>query len=346
MFASAWAVELDGSPGPVLRECLEAAIAAPSIHNTQPWRFRLSDGVIEVFADPRRRLSTIDPRGREMLISVGAALLNLRIAILAHGRQALTRLLPSAAEPELVARITLGPPRPRSETVRRLALAIRRRHTNRRPFADIPVPGAVLAELAQAARAEGAVVSIADAADRDAVLSLVRTAEHHWFSRPDYWTELARWTMSTNGRNDGVPPEAFGPWSAAEAVPLRDFGLLQHVRRRQVERFEPSPTIVTLSTAGDFPAAWVRAGQALERVLLTATVRGLSTTPLSQPLEIAELRDLLADAAGRLVPQALLRLGYGPQCPPSPRRPLADVLLNPFVYAGTGHMYVGSGHMR
>lgn len=326
MTATAWSVALNGSPGPALRECLEAAIAAPSIHNTQPWRFRLDDGVVEVLADHGRRLDTVDPRGRELLISVGAALLNLRVAILAHGRQALTQLFPLDGQPELVARVVLGPPLHRSETVRQLARAIPRRHTNRRPFTDVTVPEQVLAELQAAARAEGAGLTVAEAADREAVLGLIRTAEHRWLSRPSYWSELAEWTLATIGRTDGVPPEAFGPWSAAEAVPLRDFGLLQPVRRRRVMPFEQSPTIAVLYARGDSPAAWVRSGQALERVWLTATVRGLSTTPMTQPLEVPELRALFADPARGLFPQAVLRLGYGPACPPSPRRPLEEVL--------------------
>jgi nitroreductase len=310
-----------------LRECLEAAIAAPSIHNTQPWRFRLRNGVVDVLIDRRRRLATVDPYARELHLSVGAALLNLRVAILAHGRQPLTWLFPRAAAPDLVARVVLGPGLHASDTVRQLARAIPRRHTNRRPFADVPVARPVLAELRDAARAEGGLLTIADPVQRDAVLSLVRAAEHRWFARPDYWTELAAWTLAATGRTDGVPPEAFGPWSAAESVPLRDFGLLQPVRRRRVAQFEQAPTIAVLSAPGDSPTAWVRAGQALERVLLTATVRGLANTPLTQPLEIPELRDLLADPSSGQSPHAILRLGYGPACPPSPRRPLNDVLI-------------------
>lgn len=325
MLATAWSVAPDGSPGPALRECLEAVIAAPSIRNTQPWLFRLGEGTVEVLADLRRHLPTIDPRGRELHISIGAALLNLRVAVLAHGRQPATHLFPSAAEPQLVARVVLGPPRYRRDTVRRLARAIPRRHTNRRPFTDVAIPPGVLTELRDAAHAEDGTLTIADDVHRDAVLGLVRTAEHRWFSRPDYWAELAEWTLADVGRTDGVPPEAFGPWSAAEAVPLRDFGLIQTARRR-VTRFEESPVIAVLHTAGDSPAAWVRAGQALERVLLTATVRGLSSTPMTQPLEIPELRRLLTDDTGGLAPQAVLRLGYGPACAPSPRRALDEML--------------------
>lgn len=325
--AGMWSVALNGWPGPALRDCLRAAAAAPSIHNTQPWLFRVDGAAIDVLADRHRRLDVVDPQGRELLISVGAALLNLRVAILAHGRLPLTRLFPDQRQPGLVARVTIGPPQHVTDTVRTLAHAIPRRHTSRRPFSEILVPDRVLGELADAAAVEGGKLTIADPTGRDAILSIVRTAERRWFSRPSYWTELARWTLATTGRTDGVPPQAFGPWAATEAVPLRDFGLIENGRRRRIMPFEQDPTIAILHTAGDGPMAWVRAGQALERVLLTATVRGLSSTPMSQPLEIPDLRALLADDTGKRSAQAVLRLGYGPVCAPSPRRALEDMLI-------------------
>jgi hypothetical protein len=328
MTVTVWSTTLDGTPGPVLRECLEAALAAPSIHNTQPWRFRVDESGVDVFADRARRLDVVDPRGRELIISVGAAILNLRVAMLAHGRQPLLRLFPSRSEPDLVARVVAGPPVHVTETARSLARAIPRRHTNRRPFSDVPVPDAVLTELVAAARAEGVALSLPEGAGRSAIMSVVRNADHRWVARPRYWAELAEWTLATTGRSDGVPPEAFGPWSAAEAIPLRDFGLVQPARRRRVLPFETTPTIAVLSTVGDSPAAWVRAGQALERVLLTATVRGVSHTPMTQPVEIEELRRLLVDPAYGHVAHVILRLGYGPPCAPSPRRALEEMLVS------------------
>jgi nitroreductase len=321
---------MTGELPPVLHDCLAAAVAAPSVHNSQPWRFRLSgDGVIDVYVDRSRRLEVIDPRGREALISVGAAVFNLRVAMLAHGRVPMLELLPSPDEPDLAARVVVGPPAHVPETARLLAHAIPSRRTNRRPFAEIALPEEVLGDLVDAARVEGGCLVPVDPMVRDAVLGLVRAAETRWRDNPDYWAELADWTLEGNGRTDGVPPEAFGPWSAMEAVPVRDFGLLQRVRRRAVRLFEIDPTIAVLYSPGDTREDWLRAGQALERTLLTATVRGVAATLMTQPLEYPDLRALIADPRTGQQPQAILRLGYGPPSPPTPRRPVAEVLEVP-----------------
>jgi hypothetical protein len=324
-----WSVGPDGRPGPVLEACLRAAIAAPSVHNTQPWRFRLREHMVEVYADPTRRLAVLDPNGRELLISVGAAVLNLRVAMLARGRMPVLQLFPDPAEPTLAARVRLGPPVPPPDTAALLSRAIPHRHTNRRPFTAVAVPPEVLADLVAAARVEGGDLVVADPSVRDAVLSVVRTAEHRRRADSAYRAELDQWTREIPHRRDGVPPEAFGPWDALEVVPVRDFGLIQPVRHRSHVPFEEEPTIAVLYTAGDAPSGWLRAGQALERTLLTATVRGVATTLMTQPLEIPDLRALLAHSASGRVPQAIVRFGYGPPGPPSPRRSLSEVLIHP-----------------
>ncbi len=325
--AGGWRLDRDGRPGPMLRACLEAAVAAPSVHNSQPWRFRVRDDAVEVLADPGRQLDLVDPHGREMVISIGAAVLNLRVAMLAHGRVPIMQLLSAPTEPRLLARITFGATAQAPETARVLAHAIPLRRTNRRPFSDVPVPPEVLAELGEAARAEGAHLTPVGPELRDGIFDLVRVAETRRRNDPGYWIELARWTRDLPNRRDGVPPEAFGPWPVLDSVPVRDFGLVQTGHRRWVTPFEHASTVAVLSTSGDGRHEWLRAGQALQRVLLTATVRGVATTLMTQPLEFPELRDLLADRqAGRTV-QAILRLGYGPPSPPTPRRPVDEVLV-------------------
>jgi hypothetical protein len=327
MSESAW-YEGDGHPGKTLRECLVAACAAPSIHNTQPWLFRPRGDVVDVLVDRRRQLATLDPDGREMLVSVGAAVFNLRVAIRAHGHETEMRLMPDPGEPDLAASVTVE--RAVAPTAGALALAeaIARRHTNRRPFADRPVPYGTMEELTAAAAAEGAALIAVDPALRDGVLSLTRTAENRMLTDPRYRAELAAWTTPGGvGRRDGVPREAFGPRDTDRALPLRDFAL-GHGAPTATVAFEPDPTLILLYTAGDAPADWLRAGAALQRVLLTATMRGLAATPLSQLLEIPKLRALLADHVSRQVVQTVLRIGY-PTTPalPTPRRPLSEVMM-------------------
>jgi nitroreductase len=310
-----------------VRACVEAAVAAPSIHNSQPWRLRVGPHGIDVLADRTRLLSVVDPDGRELFISLGAAVFNLRVAMLNQHRLPLRRFFPDRGQPDLVARVTPGPYAHATDTAAALYQAIPRRHTNRRPFADAAVPQERLAELRDAATCEGAVLTVADDLGREAILSLIRTAETRWRHDPAYWLELAEWSGATGTRTDGVPAPAFGPWSAAGALPLRDFGLVMPVRRRQLERFEAHPTLAVIRSLGDGPEAWLRTGEALQRVLLTATARGLASTPMTQPLEFSDLRQLLNDPAEGLTAQVILRLGYGPLCAATPRRPLDEVVV-------------------
>ena len=252
---------------------------------------------------------------------------NLRLAIRQQGRVPVQRLLPDPAEPDLLARVVPGRPTAPSPALDALAAAIPHRHTNRRPFARTVVPATVVEELAAAARREGAALRLAGPVARGAILGLVRTAEQRLRAQGIYRAELAQWTLPAHGRRDGVPPQAFGPWDALEALPLRDFGLAQPRLDRRSERFEPYPTIVVLSTDGDTAQHWLRAGEALQRVLLVATVHDLAATPMSQPLEIPALRELVTDTAAGRWAQVILRLGYASPTTPTPRRPLAEVLI-------------------
>ena len=325
-------LEGPGSPGggelteAELANCVRAAVAAPSIHNSQPWHFRYRDGGVEVFADQTRRLEVIDPSGRELLMSVGAAIFNLRLAMRRLGRAPAVRLFPDPTEPDLVAVITPGATEPPSAALTALADAIPRRHTNRHPFARVAIPSATLDELMAAARLEGAELRLADAVVRNTMLGVVRAAEQRLRAQGRYRAELTDWTRPRRGRTDGVPARSFGSWGALETLPLRDFGLTLPQPRRGVEPFELFPTIVVLTTEVDTVRSWVHGGQALQRVLLVATVNNVAATPMSQPLEIPALRKLVTDTTNGRWAQVILRLGYGPPTTPTPRRPLTDVL--------------------
>jgi nitroreductase len=311
----------------VLTDCVRLATAAPSLHNSQPWLFRIGPSAVDVYADRNRRLPVLDPAGREQLISVGAALFTLRLAMRRAGYRPQTDLFPEPDEPLLVARVTPVGAEPPNAASEALAEAVPHRHTNRWPFAHTPVPQEALEHLRDAARREGTVLTVANPSSREAILELARTADDWLRGRPGYREELARWTGGRD-RRDGVPTWASGPWDALEGIPVRDFAALVPLPGRG-EPFEPYPTVLVLATAGDEQPDWVRAGQALQRVLLTATWQNLATTPISQPVEVPALRRLLTDPTGGLSAQMVLRVGYGRATGRTPRRPVEDVLLLP-----------------
>jgi nitroreductase len=217
-----------------------------------------------------------------------------------------------------------------------LAWAIPRRRTSRGPFKDIPVPAGVRADLVAAAQAEGAVLQFAVPGVRDALLSLVRTAERYLVDTPAYHEELAQWSGERPGRADGIPASAVGKRSARGAVPVRDLSLALPGVVRPMARFEHDPAIAVLY-GGDTPPEWVRAGEALQRVLLTATARGVDTGLMTQPLEVPQLRGLIADRDTGRAAHAIIRFGYARlPAAPSPRRPVADV-LRPGTGSGALH---------
>ncbi|NUW39500.1 Acg family FMN-binding oxidoreductase [Nonomuraea rhodomycinica] len=306
-----------------VRRIVEAAVAAPSVHNTQPWLFHHLKDSVTVYADLGRQLHVADPRGRCLGISCGAALLNMRLAIGMTGHEA--RVLPLPAPrgaPDLLAVVRAVPGEAPSAEEQRLHAVIARRRTNRFPFDDRPLPVEVAGDLVAAARREGATLVMLDSRVGRKVLGLVAAADRA-LSRDDaHRRELSCWT-GDGARADGVPRHAFGARPADTGLPLRDFSLGEG---GQVAGFEADPQIAALFTRGDGPRDWLVAGQALQRVLLTATAQGVSASLFSQPLDLPD-RGHGDEAAGRLGHlQMLLRLGYGPPVPAVPRRPLHEVL--------------------
>jgi nitroreductase len=319
-----------GCPPPaVIAELLRMAALAPSMHNTQPWRFGFvrASQTIELYADPSRMLAHSDPNGRAVHIACGAALFNLRLAAAVAGREPVVRLLPDAAEPMLLAALRLGGSRRPSQTEEELHAAIPERHTNRHPFSNRAVPSGVLAELLEAAAAEGATLHLPDHPETARLLYLVQDAERDLLADPAYRAELARWVGGARAR-DGIPDSALGPRDPGGTTPVRDF-LAGRPRPANYAWFEDNPQLAVLATPGGSRADWLRAGQALQRVLLAATAHGIAASPLTQPLETADAWLVRDPRIGNDIPQMILRLGYGLPVPGTPRRPVADLLNEP-----------------
>jgi hypothetical protein len=308
----------------VERTLLEAATAAPSIHNSQPWQFAVGPRRIELYADPARQLRVSDGSGRSLLISCGAALFNLRVAAEHLGFHPHIRLLPGENS-TLVGTVEVDQRHKRPGLLDELYPAVWRRHTNRYPFWKRAASRSTLSRLVEAVAHENALLRIYD--DPDEVVRIVDLLHHADFEEgndPAGLAERAAWVAS-GPRDDGIPVESLGPVPERTRAAFRDLGTGGRLPRRTAP-FEATPTVGVLSTMHDTPLDWVRAGQALQRVLLVATNEGLVASFMNQPLEQPDLRWLVrSPLTGVGHTQMLMRIGYGIPVPPTPRRPIAEV---------------------
>ncbi|MFC8849797.1 MULTISPECIES: Acg family FMN-binding oxidoreductase [unclassified Micromonospora] len=315
-----------------LRAATADAVRAPSLHNSQPWRFRLRDGGIELLLDRERRLPATDPSGWGARIACGAALFNLRLSLAVAGTPATVRLRPYPAEPDVLARLTPDMPRRPTPAEQVLYGAIPRRFSNRAPFWPDPVPADARWRLGEAARAEqGWLELVIGVSAVNAFAEVARSANRVLERDPAYRAELAEWVRNAPAP-DGVPAAAGGPLGEPQdLLPSRGFGGHSRAPGRD---FEPEPLVAVLGTAGNTTTDQVVAGQALQRVLLTATDAGLGVSMMSQPIEVPGAREALRLSLGRFgTPQMVMRVGYGQPGSPTPRRSVDEVLDLPVVNA-------------
>lgn len=297
---------------------LRAAGSAPSVYNTQPWQVEVSGRTVTLRADPARQLRHSDPHGREMLISCGAFLFNARTAARRESLTAVVDVLPDPGDHLLVATLELEPGSTPNTDELELSVAIARRATSRVPFDDQPLFTDVLMAIEAAAREEGADLRLIQPSEpaREDVLVLMRRAEALASEDPAARAEEASWTATGPDRTDGIPQDLLGPAATDPRAPVRRF----HASAGTAQ-FEQRSTMAVLSTPGDSARDWIRAGEALEHVLLVATTyfvhASFATTVLENPTTRHDLRRALSlDGA----PQMLMRLGYSPMPQHTPRR--------------------------
>jgi len=305
------------------RFLITAAARAPSVHNTQPWRFRVGPDVVELWTDPRRKLRA-DPSGREMLISCGAALFGLRLAVRSLGYVPVMELLPDPARLRLVARVRTGAAVPANGLERQMLDAVPHRHTHRGPFAPGPLPHGLLAGLQHDVLAEGAtLVLVTGGLGYDRLERITAAAARRGDLNPRARAEIRRWTRIAAGTaRDGIPATALagGTGRPAGRLPQRDFDLGRGITRLPSGGAAPSATAVLVTTR-DRRADWLRAGQALYRLLLHAASQWVFASLYTQPLEDAVTRDLIrSQLALPGHPQMLLQLGPATSASPTARR--------------------------
>ena len=314
-----------------LRRAALRATLAPSVHNTQPWRLRLSGNVLRIYADRTRQLHVLDPTSRQLLISCGCALMNARVALAGAGVGATVTRFPDPHDADLLATVTgtgTGTDEPELAV---LDQVLERRQTNRRRFSDYDVPEELLGALEDAAAAEGAELFVVrDPDQRIVVATLSQHADAIENLNPAYRAELRAWTTNDPARGDGVRslavPHVDG--GSGDEVPIRDFDTQGLGWLPAATHSTRSQCLVLLCTRGDQPADWFRAGEALERMLLEITRHGFVASPLTQVTEVATARAQLGNELGLVgYPHVLLRVGRAPVTPGSRRRRLVDVLV-------------------
>ncbi len=307
------------------------AILAPSGHNTQPWKFRIHGSVLELYADLTRAMPVTDPDHRELVMSCGAALLNLRVAARNFGLVAQAELCPDPEKPDLLARLHLAGQAPSGRTDFRLFKAIRERRTARVPFELRPIPRALLFRWQKAAMYEEAWMALVEELEtRRAIARMIAEGDATLASRPGYRSEIARWMRPNDAPyRDGLPGYSvgLGALSSRLAPPtMNSFGTVQG--RRDEELVLRAPAFCVLGTETDTLRDWMLAGQALGRVLLSAQSEGVTASFFLQPVEVPELRsklmELLPEERG--YPQITFRFGYAPRVAPTPRRVVGEVV--------------------
>lgn len=307
-----------------LHALVELATTAPSSHNTQPWRFRADADAIDLWADRTRALPVNDPHDRELTISCGTALMALRVAAAARGLATKTRVLPEGPDSDWLARMAVSDGPVDAELAALGAWLVQRR-TYRRAFADRPVAAEVRQAVEQAALSEGATLITLDHAQKDQAAELVAAGDRQQWDDPRWRRELAMW-MHPRRQGDGLTIPALAA-PLAQAV-VRTFDLGDGVAAKDQQLASGSPWLTLLLTEADDVQAWLTAGQALQRALLTGCRLGLQASYLNQPIQVETLRPQLQALVGTAAsPQLLLRWGYPTEVlPASPRRPVDAVL--------------------
>ncbi|SBT37084.1 Acg family FMN-binding oxidoreductase [Micromonospora auratinigra] len=290
-----------------LAEAAGMAGHAPSVHNSQPWHWTVLPDALELRVVRERHLSVMDPEGRLLLVSCGAALHHARLALAAEGWTPVVQRLPDPAEPDLLARLTGFAHTGADPDAMHAVQCMRVRHTDRRPVSDEPIPTATLGEIDRAATREGVNLQVLDDSQKIELAAAAQQAAAVEKGSPELLEELAYWT-SRAGTGTGLPPEVLPAEAPQTTVPGRDFGGTGTLPIGPGH--DRAAVYGILWGTEDEPDSWLRAGEALSAAWLTATRLGVSLVPLSGVVEVEAtryaLRHMLSDLG---FPYISMRLG-------------------------------------
>jgi hypothetical protein len=314
----------------VVRDAVTLACRAPSLHNSQPWRWVCEDGSLHLFADRQRLTHATDSSGREMILSCGAVLDHLRIAMAAVGWQTAVDRFPTPVDPDHLATVRFSALPVITDAHRQRADAILRRRTDRLPFAPPANWNSLESLLRHSLVGRDVTLDVIPDSARPQLAEASRLTETLRRLDPSYQSEL-RWWTSPFELDRGVPSTARLSASEASRVDVaRAFPPAGQGERRPTVDSDRSK-IVVMSTPGDDRPDFLRCGEALSTVLLECTLADIATCTLTHMIEVTPSRELvrgLIQHSG--LPQLLLRVGRTPKVghrfPATPRRPVDEVL--------------------
>ena len=311
-----------------LDAALSLAIRAPSVHNVQPWRWKVGPASLHLYLDADRQLVHTDPDGRDAMVSCGATLNHCVVALAALGWHGKVRRFPNPTEPTHVASIELQPYVAGDVDIA-LAAAIPRRRTDRRYFSGWPVAHADVALIGMRVARTGVVMRrMSPSTELRAAL-----ANAVWRHATDaaYLGELTMWS-GRYGSVAGVPARNVPESNPNSPVPGRLFAGPGLAQPPDAAAADDHGELLAFGTVDDDDLARLRAGEATSLAILTATSLGMASCPVTEVLEVGETRDAIrADAFdGAEFPQMLVRVGWPPvnadPLPATPRRPLSEVV--------------------
>ena len=311
-----------------IRSALMLAVRSPSVHNSQPWQWRVGEESVHLYANPELRLPHTDPEARDFMLSCGATLNHCQLAFAALGWQSKVHRFPNPDDPDHLAVIELHR-YPATELDVSLAAAIPRRRTDRRHYSSWTVPQGDIALMGARAARAGVMLRRVDALAN--LKRLIAEAASRHAADGDYLTELSTWS-GRYASTAGVPARSTPEPDFDALLPARSFAGAALAQTPDGTSADDSAAVVALGTLEDDQLSWLRAGEATSLVLLTATAAGLASCPITEPLEIPDIRAAVAaDVFGADgYPQMMLRIGWAPinadPLPATPRRPLSEVV--------------------
>lgn len=315
----------------VLQEAVELACHAPSLHNSQPWRWVASGSTVDLYADPRRMVASADKSGREAVISCGVVLDHFREVMASIGWDTMIDQFPNPSDRDHLASIHFAPVEGVTDAQRDRAAAIPRRRTDRRSFRAPANWESFEPVLRSTFQDHLAVLDVLADDLRPRLVRASRLVEALRRYDDDYHRELHWWTAPAR-EIEGIPERAL-PDEVRGGCGVdvnRRFPAGAHTQ--DSSRPPDQAKILVLSTLGDTRSDALDCGQALSAVLLECTMAGLATCTVTHITELAPGREILRSLINKraLVPQVLIRVGTAPvgeDAPdPTPRRPLRDVL--------------------